>query len=183
MKNWQELKKPSSLDVKSGGDGKRKATFVAEPLERSHAVLGAPFPLPCFGARGPVTIPLSTLAAPPRNQELTMAGFKDPDFNERRAASQKAREQALAKLKARPAVDEAELARRRAAAEAREAAAEEKRRAARAAKAEAEEAARAEQARADAEAAAAPQKREPTEEERKAARDARYAARKKNKKR
>ena len=33
MKNWQELKKPNSLDVKSGGDGKRKATFVAEPLE------------------------------------------------------------------------------------------------------------------------------------------------------
>ena len=34
MKNWQELKKPNSLDVKSGGDAKRKATFVAEPLER-----------------------------------------------------------------------------------------------------------------------------------------------------
>ena len=29
-KNWQELKKPSSLDVKSGADSKRKATFVAE---------------------------------------------------------------------------------------------------------------------------------------------------------
>ena len=34
MKNWQELKKPNSLDVKSGGDARRKATFVAEPLER-----------------------------------------------------------------------------------------------------------------------------------------------------
>jgi DNA-directed RNA polymerase subunit alpha len=34
MKNWQELKKPNSLDIKSGGDGRRKATFVAEPLER-----------------------------------------------------------------------------------------------------------------------------------------------------
>ncbi|MBK5264207.1 MAG: DNA-directed RNA polymerase subunit alpha [Alphaproteobacteria bacterium] len=34
MKNWQELKKPSSLEIKSGGDPKRKATFVAEPLER-----------------------------------------------------------------------------------------------------------------------------------------------------
>ena len=34
IKNWQELKKPNSLDVKSGGDAKRKATFVAEPLER-----------------------------------------------------------------------------------------------------------------------------------------------------
>ncbi|MBP9158458.1 MAG: DNA-directed RNA polymerase subunit alpha [Sphingomonadaceae bacterium] len=34
MKNWQELKKPSSLEIKSAGDGRRKATFVAEPLER-----------------------------------------------------------------------------------------------------------------------------------------------------
>jgi DNA-directed RNA polymerase subunit alpha len=34
MKNWQELKKPISLDVKAGGDSRRKATFVAEPLER-----------------------------------------------------------------------------------------------------------------------------------------------------
>ena len=34
-KNWQELKKPVALERKSGGgDGKRKATFVAEPLER-----------------------------------------------------------------------------------------------------------------------------------------------------
>ncbi len=33
-KNWQELKKPSALEKKPGGDGKRKATFVAEPLER-----------------------------------------------------------------------------------------------------------------------------------------------------
>ena len=31
-KNWQELKKPNQLEKKSG-DGKRKATFVAEPLE------------------------------------------------------------------------------------------------------------------------------------------------------
>ena len=37
-KNWQELKKPSSLDVKSGGDAKRKATFVAEPLERGYGL-------------------------------------------------------------------------------------------------------------------------------------------------
>ena len=34
MKNWQELKKPTSLEIKTGGDAKRKATFVAEPLER-----------------------------------------------------------------------------------------------------------------------------------------------------
>ncbi|GAA0726937.1 DNA-directed RNA polymerase subunit alpha [Sphingomonas japonica] len=33
-KNWQELKKPSGLEKKSGGDPKRKSTFVAEPLER-----------------------------------------------------------------------------------------------------------------------------------------------------
>ena len=34
INNWQELKKPNSLEIKSGGDPKRKATFVAEPLER-----------------------------------------------------------------------------------------------------------------------------------------------------
>jgi len=34
MKNWQELKKPSSLDIKGIGDARRRATFVAEPLER-----------------------------------------------------------------------------------------------------------------------------------------------------
>ena len=33
-KNWQELKKPNSLEKKSGGSDKRRATFVAEPLER-----------------------------------------------------------------------------------------------------------------------------------------------------
>ena len=32
-KNWQEMKKPNALEKKAG-DGKRKATFVAEPLER-----------------------------------------------------------------------------------------------------------------------------------------------------
>lgn len=34
LKNWQELKKPNSLELKTGSDAKRKATFVAEPLER-----------------------------------------------------------------------------------------------------------------------------------------------------
>jgi DNA-directed RNA polymerase subunit alpha len=34
IKNWQELKKPNALEVKSGTDSKRRATFVAEPLER-----------------------------------------------------------------------------------------------------------------------------------------------------
>src|SRR5574343_726338 len=33
-KNWQELKKPMGLEVKPAGDARRKATFVAEPLER-----------------------------------------------------------------------------------------------------------------------------------------------------
>ena len=34
IKNWQELKKPNNLDIKPGHDPKRRATFVAEPLER-----------------------------------------------------------------------------------------------------------------------------------------------------
>ena len=34
-KNWQELKKPNALEKKqSGGDVRRRAVFVAEPLER-----------------------------------------------------------------------------------------------------------------------------------------------------
>ena len=33
-KNWQELKKPNSLEKKAGADSLRKAVFVAEPLER-----------------------------------------------------------------------------------------------------------------------------------------------------
>jgi DNA-directed RNA polymerase subunit alpha len=33
-KNWQELKKPNALERKSTGDARRKAVFVAEPLER-----------------------------------------------------------------------------------------------------------------------------------------------------
>ncbi len=33
-KNWQEMKKPNALEKKPGGDARRKATFVAEPLER-----------------------------------------------------------------------------------------------------------------------------------------------------
>ena len=34
IKNWQELKKPNTLEVKAGNDAKRRATFIAEPLER-----------------------------------------------------------------------------------------------------------------------------------------------------
>ncbi len=33
-KNWTELKKPSRLEQRFSGDGKQKASFVAEPLER-----------------------------------------------------------------------------------------------------------------------------------------------------
>jgi len=33
-KNWAELIKPTQLDVKPGNDPARKATVVAEPLER-----------------------------------------------------------------------------------------------------------------------------------------------------
>jgi DNA-directed RNA polymerase subunit alpha len=33
-KNWQELKKPNSLERRIGGDARRRAVFVAEPLER-----------------------------------------------------------------------------------------------------------------------------------------------------
>ncbi|HEY0626202.1 MAG TPA: DNA-directed RNA polymerase subunit alpha [Allosphingosinicella sp.] len=33
-KNWQEMKKPNALEKKSAGDSRRRATFVAEPLER-----------------------------------------------------------------------------------------------------------------------------------------------------
>jgi DNA-directed RNA polymerase subunit alpha len=34
IKNWQELKKPNTLEVKPGNDPQRRATFIAEPLER-----------------------------------------------------------------------------------------------------------------------------------------------------
>src|SRR5690349_15933579 len=33
-KNWQELKKPNALEKKQGGNTRRRAVFVAEPLER-----------------------------------------------------------------------------------------------------------------------------------------------------
>jgi hypothetical protein len=121
-----------------------------------------------------------------------MAGYKELDFNERRAASQKARADALAKLKSRPPIDEAEQARRRAVREAREEAQAQKRRAAEEAKREAEEAAKAAEERAKEEAAAAQERAKQeaaaaavaaqlTEEQKKAARDAKYAARKNNK--
>lgn len=103
-----------------------------------------------------------------------MSGYKDPAFQDRIALAAAARQKALDKLKAKPPVDEAVLAERRAAREAKEAAEVEKRAARKLAM---------EQAKAEKEAAkkaAAPVVK--TAEEMKAARDARYAARKKNKK-
>jgi len=34
QKNWQDMKKPMQLEVRDSGDPKRRANFVAEPLER-----------------------------------------------------------------------------------------------------------------------------------------------------
>src|SRR6202000_379786 len=38
QKNWQELIRPNKLQVMAGGDPKREATVVAEPLERGFGV-------------------------------------------------------------------------------------------------------------------------------------------------
>tara|TARA_R100001132_G_scaffold25421_1_gene25567 strand:+ start:63 stop:389 length:327 start_codon:yes stop_codon:yes gene_type:complete len=107
-----------------------------------------------------------------------MSGYKDPDFQDRRALAQKARAKALEKLADAPKLDEATIAKRKAAQEAREAAIVEKSAAKRAAIAQAK-ADKLAAAAAKAEAEAVPA---PTEAELKAARDAKYAARKKRKK-
>jgi hypothetical protein len=106
---------------------------------------------------------------------LFMPSFKLPTFQERTALAAKAKQAALEKLRAKPPVDEAVLAERRAAALARDAAAKiarEEKLAARAA----------EKARKDAEKAeriaATPLPQALSEEEQKAIRDAKYAARK-----
>jgi len=106
-----------------------------------------------------------------------MASYKDPSFEERTALARQAREKALAKLAAKPALDPAVVAERKAAQAAREQAAAEKSAAKKAAilQAKADKLAAAEAA---AEAAKAPVV---SEAEQKAARDARYAARKKRK--
>ena len=120
-----------------------------------------------------------------------MPAYKQPTFQERTELAAKAKQAALEKLRAKPPVDEAVLAERRAAAAAREEAqakAREEKRAAREREIEerkaraAAEAAAAAQA-AEAAAATASAKAEPvlTEAEKKAARDARYAARKQRK--
>ena len=66
-----------------------------------------------------------------------MSGYKDPDFQDRRALAQKARAKALEKLADAPKLDEATIAKRKAAQEAREAAIAEKSAAKRAAIAQA----------------------------------------------
>ena len=97
-----------------------------------------------------------------------MAGYKEPSFQDRVANAAKARETALARLKAKPPVDPAVLAERAAKAREREAAKAQRE----AAKAQ-REAEKAEALRlAEAEKAALIV-REPTEAERKAERDAR----------
>lgn len=109
-----------------------------------------------------------------------MQGYKEPGFQERVAAANRAKDKALEKLRNKPPVDEAELARKIARRQEKEAAAAKKREEARQAR-EASRLARLERAREAAEAQAAAKPRVLTEAERKAARDARYAARKKRK--
>jgi hypothetical protein len=100
-----------------------------------------------------------------------MAAYKEPGFDQRRAAAAAARDKALEKLKARVPIDPAVQAERIAAAEKRENAKAGKREAIKARKAQE----LAEKAQTVAGLAPAPA---PTEAERKAARDAKYAARK-----
>jgi len=113
-----------------------------------------------------------------------MAGYKEPGFQDRVAAATKARERALAKLKAKPAPDPAVLAERAAKAAEREAALAQRAAERAEAKRLAEEAKAAELAAEEAAKAAAEAERiaaivpEMTDEERKILRDQRYAARK-----
>ncbi len=104
-----------------------------------------------------------------------MAGYKEPGFQDRVASAAKAREGALARLKAKPPVDPAIVAERVEKARLRELAL-----AQRAADKAAERAAAAELAKAKkaAEAIVPEPVIELTEAEKKQARDARYAARK-----
>jgi len=104
-----------------------------------------------------------------------MPSFKQPTFQERAALAAKARQAALEKMRAKPPLDEAAVAEKRAARIAREEAqakAREERLAARAREKEARK------ARTMEGAAPASDPVGPTEAEKKAARDARYAARK-----
>jgi hypothetical protein len=107
-----------------------------------------------------------------------MKGYREPSYQDRMGRAADAKQKALERLKAKPVLDEATLAARRAASLARAAVQAEKRAARKAAH---EEEAAHKAARAD-EAAVRAEENEggriPTDEERKAMRDARYAARK-----
>ena len=112
-----------------------------------------------------------------------MPSFKDPSFQDRVASAGKAKQKALDRLKAKPAVDEDEMAERRQAWEAREQSLADER----ATKASADAAAKAEKEAkkaaklAETEAAAALKEarlKPASAADMKAARDARYAARK-----
>jgi len=127
-----------------------------------------------------------------------MAAYQTPGFQERQDAAAQAKARALVNYRARPLVDPAVMADRKARREARDAAVIQKREAIRRAKIEAEEQKReqerqtlaaaadaakaaveaAAQAKAEAKAQTVAQRKLWTEEDRKAARDARYAARK-----
>ena len=111
-----------------------------------------------------------------------MRPYKDPGFAERISRAAEAKQKALEKLRAKPPLDEAVIAERRAARLAKEARAAEAKAAREAEQAQrrAEKAAREEAAK-QATAAQAEQKIL-SEAERKALRDARYAARKNRKK-
>ena len=108
-----------------------------------------------------------------------MKSFKDP-FQERVARAAEAKQKALDKLRAKPAVDPAVAAERREARLAKEARQAEQRAAKEAAKRQAAADKEAAALAAAAEAAEAAPRR-PSEAELKAARDARYAARKNRK--
>jgi hypothetical protein len=104
-----------------------------------------------------------------------MASFRNPSFEERIGRAAEAKKKALEHLRARPPVDPAVLAERKAASDRREAVNADKVTARKEARQAAIEAAAAEAA------AAAAVPAPPTEAERKAGRDARYAARKNRK--
>ena len=113
-----------------------------------------------------------------------MAAYKNPSFQERVASAARAKNSALEQLRAKPPLDEAEVAARAAKALAREAKQAEQRQAKQGAlNAKRESTKQAALAKANAEAAAEAASAVPilTEAEQKAIRDARYAMRKKRK--
>ncbi|HEY1125850.1 MAG TPA: DUF6481 family protein [Sphingobium sp.] len=105
-----------------------------------------------------------------------MKRYREPAFQERIDAAARARAEALAKLREKPPVDEADMTARAASQAIKDAATDEKRRLARQAASELKAAKQS--ARDLAALKKADQKPAPTDAERKAERDARYLARK-----